>query len=69
MDEIDYETYDIDEYIYDHGRYNMDENLFHEWKLKKLTTWMMWMKIMNIAEFKPHGEQYMVGFIAVIMHD
>jgi hypothetical protein len=30
VDEIDYETYDIDEYIYDHGRYNMDENLFHE---------------------------------------
>ncbi len=30
---------------------------------------MMWMKIMNIAEFKPHGEQYMVGFIAVIMHN
>ncbi len=38
-------------------------------KTKNLTTWMMWMKIMNIAEFNPHGEQYMVGFVAVIMHD
>ncbi len=54
VDEIDYETYDIDEY-YAHGRCNMDENLFHEWKLKIWQhVWCGW-KFMNIAEFNPHG--------------
>lgn len=68
VDEIDYETYDIDEYIclwkVQHGwkYYFMNE--------KKICQhgWCGW-KFMNIAEFNPHGEQYMVRFIAVIMHD
>lgn len=68
MDEINYEPYDIDEYMLMEGTTWM-KIYFVKMKMKILTTWMMWMKIMNIAEFNPHGQQYMVGFVAVIMHD